>query len=71
MNSAIDQTALLTDDQELDVSPEDWVPEHDHWSDMIDAEQDVFEEQLKVVMIRFQASFDERKIKDSNLEEIL
>ena len=54
-------TADATIDQELDVSPEDWVPEHDHWSDMIDAEQDVFEEQLKLVMIRFQASFDGTK----------
>ncbi len=56
------KAALLTDNvetnQELDVSPEDWVPEHDHWSDMIEAEQDVFEEQLKLVLIRFQASFD-------------
>ena len=51
-------TADMTDHQELDVSPEDWVPEHDHWTDMLDAEQDVFEEQLKLVMIRFQASFD-------------
>ena len=60
MNPAIINTMLddpITD-QELDVSPEDWVPEHDHWSDMIDANQEDFEKQLKLVLIRFQASFD-------------
>lgn len=52
----------LVENQELDVSPEDWVPEHNHWSDMIDAEQDNFEKRLKLVMIRFQASFDGKEV---------
>ena len=52
----------LVENQELDVSPEDWVPEHNHWLDMIDAEQDVFEEQLKMVLIQFQASLVRKEV---------
>ena len=56
MTHVTDFIDVTNEDHDQDFN-EDWVPEERFWDQMIDSEPDEFNRQLKLIMIRFEASF--------------